>query len=96
MRRRGFNYSRPSDAVASLTAAYQVRGPPRALQRREIRTAVADLQCANAIEIVSVVDRIKLRYAQQLPKSDRLLLASLDDVRLEALKRAKAIVAAAS
>ncbi|WP_159014307.1 hypothetical protein [Streptomyces sp. NRRL WC-3725] len=92
MKKRGLPFASMEDARAA--AARRSHGVPSAqgaAPREEVRIAEADAECAVAVDLPGVVDRVGPRYLHELSVEQRRDLNAAAQFRLEALQRARGL-----
>jgi hypothetical protein len=88
MTAHGYNYSGPDNLWNRLSA--RVYGTPTAANRAlEIRTAVQDYRCAQAVKLVTTIKALQTRHARYVSKVIARKVARIIHVFAHALKEAK-------
>ncbi|AVH55899.1 MULTISPECIES: hypothetical protein [Streptomyces] len=92
MRKRGVPFASMEDArAAAARRSHEVPPTKGAAPRSEVRIAEADAECALAVDLPGVIDRVGPLYLRELTAEQRRDLNAAADLRLKALQRARAL-----
>lgn len=92
MRKAGYAFSSPADAISELEDRYEQDGPTLALKQEEIDIAVTDYHCAVSTGFRSVYDQALRASVTDLSAQYRLLVAESARDFDAALRRAQRIL----